>query len=100
MIEASVTRRGFCLGCGCDTPAVKVETSLLRRTPTVAHPTWCRAATCLEARRKSFAEASVPSILDTRVIDDVIRIDDGPAYEMTKRLFREEGLLNRRFFLA
>jgi cysteine synthase len=42
---------------------------------------------------KSFAEASIPSILDTGVIDEVIRVDDGPAYEMTKRLFREEGLM-------
>lgn len=42
---------------------------------------------------KSFAEASVPAILDTGVIDEVVRVDDGPAYEMTKRLFREEGLM-------
>ncbi len=42
---------------------------------------------------KSFAEASIPSILDTGVIDEVIRVDDGPAYEMTKRMFREEGLM-------
>jgi len=42
---------------------------------------------------KSFAEASVPEILDSSVIDDVIQVDDGPAYAMTKRLFREEGLM-------
>jgi cysteine synthase A len=27
------------------------------------------------------------------VIDEVIRVDDEPAYAMTKRLFREEGLI-------
>lgn len=42
---------------------------------------------------KSFAEASVPAILDAGIIDQVVRIDDGPAYDMTKRLFREEGLM-------
>lgn len=42
---------------------------------------------------KSFAEASVPAILDRDLIDEVIRVDDEPAYAMTKRLFREEGLM-------
>lgn len=42
---------------------------------------------------KSFTEAKEPSILDRRVIDHVIRVDDAPAYAMTKRLFREEGLM-------
>ena len=27
------------------------------------------------------------------MIDEVIRVEDGPAYDMTKRLFREEGLM-------
>lgn len=42
---------------------------------------------------KSFAEAKEPGILDRSVIDDVIRVDDGPAYAATKRLFREQGLI-------
>lgn len=42
---------------------------------------------------KSFAEASEPEILDRSVIDHVIRVDDEPAYETTKRLFRTEGLM-------
>lgn len=42
---------------------------------------------------KSFAEAKQPSILDWTVVDDVVRVDDEPAYEMTKRLHREEGLM-------
>ena len=41
---------------------------------------------------KSFQEAKVPEILDWDVIDDVIRVDDGPAYDTTRRLWREEGL--------
>ncbi len=42
---------------------------------------------------KSFAEAKQPSILDWSVVDEVVRVDDEPAYEMTKRLHREEGLM-------
>jgi cysteine synthase len=42
---------------------------------------------------KSFQEAKQPGILDWHVIDEVIRVDDEPAYEMTKRLYREEGLM-------
>jgi len=42
---------------------------------------------------KNLEEARAPAILDRSVIDDVIRVDDGPAYAMTLRLFREEGLI-------
>jgi cysteine synthase len=42
---------------------------------------------------KSFSESKTPAILDREVIDEVIRLDDGPAYAMTKRLFREEALM-------
>jgi len=42
---------------------------------------------------KNFQEAKQPAILDTSVIDHVIRVDDEPAYATTKRLFREEGLI-------
>jgi cysteine synthase A/cysteine synthase B len=42
---------------------------------------------------KNLEESKPPSILDRGVIDEVIRVDDEPAYEMTKRLFREEGLI-------
>jgi cysteine synthase A/cysteine synthase B len=41
---------------------------------------------------KSFQEAKQPEILDWSVIDDVIRVDDVPAYDTTRRLWREEGL--------
>jgi cysteine synthase len=41
---------------------------------------------------KSFQEAKQPEILNWDVIDDVIRVDDGPAYDTTRRLWREEGL--------
>lgn len=42
---------------------------------------------------KSFAEASTPAILDWSVVDEVVRVEDEPAYAMTKRLFREEALM-------
>ena len=42
---------------------------------------------------KNFSESKQPAILDPKVIDRVIRVDDEPAYAMTKRLFREEGLI-------
>jgi cysteine synthase len=42
---------------------------------------------------KSFEEAQRPAILDMSVIDDIVRVEDEPAYAMTKRLFREEGLI-------
>lgn len=41
---------------------------------------------------KNFAESKKPCILDESVIDDVVRVDDGPAYDMTIRLIREESL--------
>ncbi len=42
---------------------------------------------------KNLQESKPPSILDRSVIDHVVRVDDGPAYVMTKRLFREGGLI-------
>lgn len=42
---------------------------------------------------KSFAEASEPGNLDRTVIDHVVRVDDGPAYDVTRRLYREDGLM-------
>ena len=42
---------------------------------------------------KSFAEASEPGNLDWGVIDDVVRVDDEPAYAATRRLHRQDGLL-------
>lgn len=42
---------------------------------------------------KNLEESKQPTILDKSIIDRVIRVDDGPAYAMTKRMFREEGLI-------
>lgn len=42
---------------------------------------------------KNMEECKEPGILDRSVIDDMVRVDDEPAYAMTKRLFREEGLI-------
>ncbi len=42
---------------------------------------------------KNLQESKPPGILDRSLIDEVIRVDDAPAYQMTKRLFREEGLI-------
>lgn len=42
---------------------------------------------------KNLAESKAPGILDRSLIDHVIRVDDAPAYAMTKRLFREEALI-------
>lgn len=42
---------------------------------------------------KNLTESKPPGILDRSLIDHVICVDDEPAYSMTKRLFREEGLI-------
>ncbi|MEE9178918.1 MAG: cysteine synthase family protein [Acidimicrobiia bacterium] len=42
---------------------------------------------------KNFDEAKAPGIADWSVIDEIIRVNDEPAYETTKRLWREEALM-------
>ena len=42
---------------------------------------------------KNMSESKPPGILDRSLIDHVIRVEDEAAYAMTKRLFREEGLI-------
>lgn len=42
---------------------------------------------------KNLEESKTPGILDRSLIDHVIRVNDEPAYTMTKQLFREEGLI-------
>ena len=42
---------------------------------------------------KNLQESKPPGILDRSLIDDIVRVDDEAAYAMTKRLFREEGLI-------
>ena len=42
---------------------------------------------------KSFAEAKEPGIADWSVVDEVIQVDDEPAYAATKRLWRDEALM-------
>lgn len=42
---------------------------------------------------KSFAEAKEPGIADWSVVDTVVVVDDDPAYEATKQLWRDEALM-------
>lgn len=42
---------------------------------------------------KNFTEAQQPSILDWDVVDEVVRVDDEPAYAATRRLHREGAIL-------
>jgi S-sulfo-L-cysteine synthase (O-acetyl-L-serine-dependent) len=41
---------------------------------------------------KSLAESAEPVIFDRSVVDEMIRVDDDPAYETTRRIYREEAL--------
>ena len=42
---------------------------------------------------KNFDEARAPGIADWSVVDEIIRVDDEPAYATTKRLWRREALM-------
>ena len=42
---------------------------------------------------KSFAEAKEPGIADWSVVDEIVKVDDEPAYDATKRLWRDEALM-------
>ena len=42
---------------------------------------------------KNLEESKEPTILDRQVVDDFVRVNDDEAYELTRRLFREEGLM-------
>ncbi|MEI6513360.1 MAG: pyridoxal-phosphate dependent enzyme, partial [bacterium] len=35
----------------------------------------------------------IPDVLDTKIIDEIIQVDDQEAIEMARRLAREEGIL-------
>lgn len=41
---------------------------------------------------KSLAESQEPAIFDRSVVDTLVRVDDDPAYEATRRIYREEAL--------
>jgi cysteine synthase len=41
---------------------------------------------------KSLAESQEPAIFDRDVVDEMVRVDDEPAYETTRRIYREEAL--------
>ena len=42
---------------------------------------------------KSFVEANEPGIADWSVVDEIVRVDDDPAYRVTKELWRSEALM-------
>jgi cysteine synthase B len=41
---------------------------------------------------KNMTESIVPAIYDTSELDDIIMMEDGEAFEMTRRLATEEGI--------
>ena len=85
--------RYFVAGRGTTGPVTGVGRYLKERDPSIK-------VIAIEPQRghrlpglKSFQEAKEPGILDRSVIDDVIQVDDEPAYELTKQLHRQEGLI-------
>lgn len=42
---------------------------------------------------KSFAEAKEPGIADWSVVDEIVEVEDEPAYRVTKDLWRKEALM-------
>ena len=41
----------------------------------------------------SQSDGFIPSILNQKVYDEILKIDDDQAYDITRRLAREEGIL-------
>jgi len=39
------------------------------------------------------ASSFIPPVLDLSLANDIIKVDDGPAFRMVRRLAREEGIL-------
>jgi cysteine synthase len=42
---------------------------------------------------KNLQEAKTPKILDPKVIDHVVHVDNASSYELTKKIYRTEGLI-------
>ena len=83
-LVCSMGTTGTLMGCGRRLKEYSAEVQIVGVEPYLGHRI---------QGLKNLKEAYVPGIYEREAFDDKVNIDDAPAYEMARRLAREEGLM-------